>query len=88
MIAAGSCINIASEPNLHAETQGTAMHGSLTPRKDFNHSILIGMRYAFGMAPAAAPAPTPVADGGAKTFLVFFDWDKYNLTSRAAGIVR
>jgi OmpA-OmpF porin, OOP family len=68
---------------------GTPVHGSLTPSKDFNHSILIGMRYAFDMAPAAAaPIPMPVADMGAKTFLVFFDWDKYNLTSRGAGIVR
>jgi OmpA-OmpF porin, OOP family len=69
---------------------GGPIHGSLTPRDDYNHSILIGLRYAFGMAPpAAAPmAPMPVADMGAKTFLVFFDWDKYNLTDRAAGIVR
>jgi OOP family OmpA-OmpF porin len=25
---------------------------------------------------------------GAKTFLVFFDWDKYNLTARSEGIVK
>jgi OOP family OmpA-OmpF porin len=68
---------------------GPAVHGSLTPRTDYNHSILIGLRYAFGMAPAAAaPAPMPVADMGAKTFLVFFDWDKDNLSPRSAGIVR
>ena len=30
----------------------------------------------------------PVAEVGAKTFLVFFDWDRANLTSRGAGIVR
>jgi opacity protein-like surface antigen len=67
---------------------GGSVHGSLTPRTDYNHSILIGLRYAFGTAPAAAAAPMPVADLGAKTFLVFFDWDKYNLTSRSVGIVR
>jgi OOP family OmpA-OmpF porin len=66
---------------------GTPVHGSFTPSQDYNHSILIGMRYAFGMAPPAAPAPMPIADMGAKTFLVFFDWDKYNLTDRGAGIV-
>jgi OOP family OmpA-OmpF porin len=66
---------------------GPAVHGGITPTTDYNHSILIGMRYAFGTAPAAA-VPMPVVDVGAKTFLVFFDWDKYNLTARSSGIVR
>jgi OOP family OmpA-OmpF porin len=30
----------------------------------------------------------PIADIGAKTFLVFFDWDKADLTARSEGIVR
>lgn len=61
--------------------------GTLTSTNDFNHSILIGVRYNFGVAPPP-PAPMPVADMGAKTFLVFFDWDKYNLTARSEGIVK
>jgi OOP family OmpA-OmpF porin len=70
-------------------TAGASSHGAITFRDDYNHSFLIGMRYAFGQAPAAAPpAPMPVADLGAKTFLVFFDWDKADLTDRASGIVR
>ena len=68
-------------------TVGTAAHGSLTFRDDYNHSFLIGVRYSFNQPPPA-PAPTPVADVGAKTFLVFFDWDRYDLTARGAGIVR
>jgi OmpA-OmpF porin, OOP family len=63
------------------------VNGTITSTNDFNHSILIGLRYNFGMAPPA-PAPMPVADMGAKTFLVFFDWDKYNLTARSEGIVK
>jgi OmpA-OmpF porin, OOP family len=55
---------------------------------EFNHSVLIGMRYAFGVAPAPVMEPTPVAEVGAKTFLVFFDWDRADLTARGAGIVR
>jgi len=56
---------------------------------DFNHSILIGLRYSFGTAPAPMEAvPTPVAEIGAKTFLVFFDWDNADLSARSAGIVR
>jgi OmpA-OmpF porin, OOP family len=70
-------------------TVGPAVYGEITPRTDYNHSILIGLRYTFGVAPPPAPeaAPTPVAEVGAKTFLVFFDWDRADLTARGAGIV-
>jgi OmpA-OmpF porin, OOP family len=67
---------------------GNRNYGPTTLGNDFNHSILFGVRYAFGAAPAPAPAPMPVADMGAKTFLVFFDWDKADLTARSEGIVR
>jgi len=60
---------------------------SIKSTDNFNHSVLVGFRYAFGVAPLPA-APMPVADVGAKTFLVFFDWDKANLTARSEGIVR
>jgi len=56
-------------------------------QNNYNHAFLVGVRYAFGVAPPPPP-PTPVADVGAKTFLVFFDWDKANLTSRSEAIVR
>jgi OmpA-OmpF porin, OOP family len=69
-------------------TVGPAVYGEITPRTDYNHSILIGMRYAFGAPPPPVEAVTPVAEVGAKTFLVFFDWDRANLTTRAAGVVR
>ncbi len=69
-------------------TIGAATYGEISPRNDYNHSILIGLRYSFGAPPPPAPeAPTPVAEVGAKTFLVFFDWDRADLTSRGAGIV-
>jgi outer membrane protein OmpA-like peptidoglycan-associated protein len=60
-----------------------------TESENYNHSLLIGLRYAFNAvppppppvaAPAAAPAP-------ARTYLVFFDWDRYNLTDRARQII-
>ena len=53
---------------------------------NFNHSVLLGVRYAFGAAPPPAPAPA-VAPAPARTFLVFFDWDRYNLTERARQII-
>lgn len=53
-----------------------------------NHSVLLGVRYAFNAAPAAVmAAPAAVAPAG-KSFLVFFDWDKSTLTDRARGIIR
>jgi outer membrane protein OmpA-like peptidoglycan-associated protein len=55
---------------------------------DLNHSVLFGLRLAFnvGEAPAPAPAPTPVA-APARSYLVFFDWDKAVLTTRARQII-
>jgi outer membrane protein OmpA-like peptidoglycan-associated protein len=53
-----------------------------------NVSGLIGLRYAFGApAPVEAPAPVPAAREEARTYLVFFDWDKSDLTARARQII-
>jgi len=64
--------------------------GSIKLGNDFNHSVLIGVRYAFGVA-APAPAPVPMAapaPAPARSYLVFFDWDKATLTDRARQIIR
>ena len=55
-----------------------------------DQSALIGVRYAFGIEPppsppAVASAPAPAE---ARSFLVFFDWDKSVLTERARQVVR
>jgi len=65
---------------------GNRNYSGISLGNDFNHAVLIGLRYEFGVAPPP-PAPMPVADMGAKTFLVFFDWDKADLTARSQGIV-
>jgi outer membrane protein OmpA-like peptidoglycan-associated protein len=58
---------------------------------DLNHSLMLGVRYAFNTAPpppppapvvTAAPAPAP-----SRSYLVFFDWDRADLTARARQIV-
>jgi outer membrane protein OmpA-like peptidoglycan-associated protein len=49
-----------------------------------NHSLLVGLRYAFNAAPVVAAA-APVA--AARTYLVFFDWSKADLTDRARQII-
>jgi outer membrane protein OmpA-like peptidoglycan-associated protein len=63
--------------------------GLSTPQ---NHSIMVGVRYALWQPPAppppAPPAPTPPpAVEAARTYLVFFDWDRSDLTERARQIV-
>jgi OOP family OmpA-OmpF porin len=55
-----------------------------------NVSFLIGVRYAFNAAPAPVTAPAPVAapaPAAARTYLVFFDWDRADLTARARQII-
>ncbi|MBW6399669.1 OmpA family protein [Roseomonas sp. HJA6] len=54
---------------------------------NFNHSILVGVRYAFNSAPPPAPVAPAVAPVPARTFLVFFDWNRADLTDRARQIV-
>jgi outer membrane protein OmpA-like peptidoglycan-associated protein len=67
-------------------------YGGLKLGNDYNHSLLIGLRYAFGapppVVPAAAPVAAPVpASPVSRSYIVFFDWDKTVLTDRARQIV-
>jgi OOP family OmpA-OmpF porin len=67
-----------------------AVHGSAKYAAPTNESVLIGVRYAFNAAPAPAPAPAPVAapaPAAARTYLVFFDWDRADLNARARQII-
>jgi OmpA-OmpF porin, OOP family len=56
----------------------------------FNHQLLLGVRYAFDTAPPPPP-PAPVVPqvqaAPARTYLVFFDWDRSDLTDRARQII-
>ena len=63
--------------------------GSVTSNSDNNYSFLVGVRYNFGVAPPPPPAPIVApAPAPARSYLVFFDWDKYNLTDRARAIIK
>ena len=68
-----------------ARTRGTA------EVENYNHSLMVGIRYAFGATPpppVVAPAPAPAAaPAPARTFLVFFDFDRADLTDRARQII-
>jgi OOP family OmpA-OmpF porin len=73
---------------------GGVVSGSrLKLQNQFDHDIVFGVRYAFNApAPAAPPmAPAPIAapaPAPARSYLVFFDWDKAELTDRAKSIVK
>ena len=63
---------------------------TLKVQHQYNHSFLLGVRYAFNVAapiPAAAPTAAP-APAASRSYLVFFDWDKATLTDRARQIIR
>ena len=68
---------------------GTAQPGKIQLGPNYNQAVLVGLRYNFGVAPPPAPAPVAApAPAPARSYLVFFDWDKYNLTDRARQIIR
>lgn len=56
---------------------------------NFNHSLLIGLRYAFNATPAPAPvaAVAAAAPAAMRSYLVFFDWSRADLTDRARQII-
>jgi outer membrane protein OmpA-like peptidoglycan-associated protein len=70
-------------------THNLATRANVRFDNDYNHSLMLGIRYAFNAAPPpvvvqAAPAPVAAA---ARTYLVFFDWDRADLTDRARQII-
>ena len=75
--------------NLVNVAAGRGLAGNFNLNSDYNHSLIIGVRYAFDTAPPpapAAPVPAPIPTA-ARTYLVFFDWDRADLTDRARQIV-
>ena len=57
---------------------------------EFNHSVLLGVRYAFNQPALPRPEvlpPVVPAVAASRTYLVFFDWDRSDLTDRARQII-
>jgi outer membrane protein OmpA-like peptidoglycan-associated protein len=83
------------QPELDAVARGPGGVGAVRGSAEvdnFNHSLMLGLRYAFNQPapppPVVAPAAPPaVAPAPARTFLVFFDWDRADLTDRARQII-
>ena len=71
--------------------RGLETRTKLRTEGTYNHAGLVGVRYAFNAAPPPPP-PAPVAQptppmAPARTYLVFFDWDRADLTTRARQII-
>ncbi len=70
-----------------------ALQGRTHTSDDSNHEVLLGLRYAFGAVdPSAAPERPPLAVpveavAATRTYLIFFDWDRAELTLRARDLV-
>ena len=83
------------DPEFTAVSRNTA--GVVTARskvdsENYNHSVFVGLRYAFNAPVAPAPVPVAVAPAvqpaaPARTYLVFFDFDRADLTDRARQII-
>jgi OOP family OmpA-OmpF porin len=69
---------------------GGATAANISFSHDLNNTVLVGLRYNFGVAPPPVPMPAPAVVAPSpisRSYLVFFDWDKADLTERARQIV-
>jgi OmpA-OmpF porin, OOP family len=72
--------------NLEGRYYGTNFTLFTTPG-DNNFAAMIGLQYKFG-APAVAPPSPPPPAAAAPSFMVFFDWDRSNLSQQALNTIQ
>ena len=77
-----------------AGTPGPTATGTVRFSSDYNQSVMLGLRYVLFAPKASAAAHDMSAVAGeapvaapARTYLVFFDWDRADLTTRGRQIV-
>ena len=74
-----------SIPVSYVNAAGATVLSGKADTESRNQSFLLGLRYAFnapGVAPAAVAAPV-----AARSFLIFFDWNRADLTARSRQII-
>ncbi|CAN5923683.1 OmpA family protein [soil metagenome] len=75
-------------PTFHnASTLGGAPFTSTVTPANNNVSLMASIQVRFG-APAAAPPPPPLGLAAAPAFMVFFDWDRSNLSQQALNTIK
>jgi outer membrane protein OmpA-like peptidoglycan-associated protein len=65
-------------------------YGTTNPGNYTNNNILalLSLSYKFGQPEAPPPAPTPAPAVAPPSFMVFFDWDRSNLSEQALATIR
>jgi outer membrane protein OmpA-like peptidoglycan-associated protein len=76
---------VANDVDMVAANNGTPF---ATFDENFdNHTVKVGFRYFFEGRPEVPPEEPPVVEDKATTYIVFFDFNKSNLTAEAQGVV-
>jgi OOP family OmpA-OmpF porin len=93
-------LSLTAEYRFFGVVGGRSYAATMTPpggpfpmklNQQYSNNFLFGVRYAFNVVPpmqvaaASQAAPAPAA---ARSYLIFFDWDKATLTDRARQIVK
>lgn len=73
-------------------------NGTTSDSEYSSHNVMVGFTYRFGVTPkkevaepvsaAPPPPPPPAAPPAPTNFIVFFDWDKSDLTPEAQAVLR
>ena len=85
IVGLGWNVDQAFRINLDGRYYGTTSPGTY---QNNNISAMLSLTYKFGQ-PAAAMAPAPAAAAVAPpSFMVFFDWDRSNLSDQALGTIK
>jgi outer membrane protein OmpA-like peptidoglycan-associated protein len=71
--------------DLDGRYYGTTNPGQYTNN---NISVMLGLTYKFGQPEAAAAPPPAPAPAAAPSFMVFFDWDRSDLSAQAIATLR
>jgi outer membrane protein OmpA-like peptidoglycan-associated protein len=71
--------------DLDGRYYGTTNPGQYTNN---NLSLMLGLTYKFGQPEAAPPPPPMAAPAAVPSFMVFFDWDRSNLSQQALNTIQ
>jgi outer membrane protein OmpA-like peptidoglycan-associated protein len=76
-------------PSLRLDLDGR-YYGTTNPGTYTNNNIglMLGLTYKFGQTEAAAAPPPPAPAPQVNSFLVFFDWDRSDLSAQAVNTIR